>query len=220
MTFTNGVATITLKGGESKTIEGLPNGTEYTVTEADYSADGYENSNPNGYTGTIDENTPAVAAFTNTRNTYGKLTVSKTVAGNAGSKDKAFTFTVTLKGTSINGTYGDMTFVNGVANFVLKDGESKTAEGLPNGTEYTVTEADYTADGYITTKNGDEGTIVGNDTLTAAFTNTRNVTPPSDDPHCPQTGDNSNLALWFLLLVLSSFGLVGSGITFRRKNRR
>ena len=97
--FTNGEATITLKGGESKTIEGLPNGTGYTVTEADYSADGYENSNPNGYTGTIDENTPAVAAFTNTRNTYGNLTVTKTVDGNAGSTTKEFSFTVTLKDT-------------------------------------------------------------------------------------------------------------------------
>ncbi len=157
---------------------------------------------------------------THTPVTRGSLVVSKTVDGNAGSKDKEFTFTVTLKDTSINGTYGDMAFVNGVATFTLKDGESKTATGLPNGIGYTVAEADYSPDGYVTTKSGDEGTIVGDDTLTAAFTNTRNVTPPSDDPRSPQTGDNSNLALWLLLLVLSSFGLVGSGITFRRKNRR
>ena len=186
--FTNGEATITLKGGESKTIEGLPNGTGYTVTEADYSADGYENSNPNGYTGTIDENTPAVAAFTNTRNTYGNLTVTKTVDGNAGSTTKEFSFTVTLKDTSISGTYGDMTFVNGVATFTLTDGGSKTAEGLPNGVIYTVVEADYTNDGYVTTKRGDEGTIVGDDTLTAAFTNTKNTTPPTP-PTDPKTGN-------------------------------
>ena len=186
--FTNGEATITLKGGESKTIEGLPNGTGYTVTEADYSADGYENSNPNGYTGTIDENTPAVAAFTNTRNTYGNLTVTKTVDGNAGSTTKEFSFTVTLKDTSISGTYGDMTFVNGVATFTLTDGGSKTAEGLPNGVIYTVVEADYTNDGYVTTKRGDEGTIVGDDTLTAAFTNTKNTTPPTP-PTDPEVGN-------------------------------
>ena len=186
--FTNGEATITLKGGESKTIEGLPNGTGYTVTEADYSADGYENSNPNGYTGTIDENTPAVAAFTNTRNTYGNLTVTKTVDGNAGSTTKEFSFTVTLKDTSISGTYGDMTFENGVATFTLTDGGSKTATGLPNGVGYTVVEADYTNDGYVTTKRGDEGTIVGDDTLTAAFTNTKNTTPPTP-PTDPKTGN-------------------------------
>lgn len=179
--FTNGEATITLKGGESKTIEGLPNGTGYTVTEADYSADGYENSNPNGYTGTIDENTPAVAAFTNTRNTYGNLTVTKTVSGNAADSTKAFSFTVTLGDKAINGTYGDMSFTNGVATFTLKGGESKTATGLPAGTSYTVTEADYSADGYVTTKTGDTGTITDGKTATAAFTNTKNADPSPYD---------------------------------------
>ena len=131
--FTNGEATITLKGGESKTIEGLPNGTGYTVTEASY--DGYVTTKT-GDAGTIDENTPAVAAFTNTRNTYGNLIVTKTVDGNAGSSTKEFSFTVTLKDTSISGTYGDMTFVNSVATFTLTDGSSKTAKDLPNGVIY------------------------------------------------------------------------------------
>ena len=208
--FTNGEATITLKGGESKTIEGLPNGTGYTVTEADYSADGYENSNPNGYTGTIDENTPAVAAFTNTRNTYGNLTVTKTVDGNAGSTTKEFSFTVTLKDTSISGTYGDMTFVNGVATFTLTDGSSKTATGLPNGVGYTVVEADYSADGYVTTKSGDTGTIVDDKTATAAFTNTRSSVP--------KTGDNSNMTLWFSLMGISVLGMIST--LFIKTNKR
>ena len=208
--FTNGEATITLKGGESKTIEGLPNGTGYTVTEADYSADGYENSNPNGYTGTIDENTPAVAAFTNTRNTYGNLTVTKTVDGNAGSTTKEFSFTVTLKDTSISGTYGDMTFVNGVATFTLTDGGSKTAIGLPNGVGYTVVEADYSADGYVTTKSGDTGTIVDDKTATAAFTNTRSSVP--------KTGDNSNMTLWFSLMGISVLGMIST--LFIKTNKR
>ncbi len=42
MTFTDGVATITLKGGESKTIEGIPAGTTYTVEEAAFSDDNDE----------------------------------------------------------------------------------------------------------------------------------------------------------------------------------
>lgn len=176
VTFTNGVATITLKGGESKTIEGLPNGVGYEVTEADYSADGYVTTKT-GDTGTIDENKPMVAAFTNTRDTYGDLVVTKTVAGNAASQTKEFTFTVTLSDTTINGTFGDMTFANGVATFTLKNGESKTASDLPHGITYEVTEADYTNDGYVTTSTGASGTIVGNSELTAAFTNTRNVTP-------------------------------------------
>ena len=38
-----------------------------------------------------------------------------------------FNFTVTLSDTSINGVYGAMEFVNGVATFTLKHNESKTA---------------------------------------------------------------------------------------------
>ena len=71
-----------------------------------------------------------------------------------------------------------MSFTNGVAAFTLKGGESKTATSLPAGTSYTVTEADYSADGYVTTKTGDTGTITDGKTATAAFTNTKNTTPP------------------------------------------
>lgn len=100
----------------------------------------------------------------------GNLTVSKSVVGETDSAT-AFTFTVTLGNTSINGTYGDMTFTNGVANVTLKNGESATAEHLPAGTTYGVTEtenADYSPD-----KTVDTGTIVKDATATAAFTNTR-----------------------------------------------
>lgn len=114
-------------------------------------------------------------AITNTRNSYGNLLVRKTVAGNAPIAGKDFSFTVTLSDITINGVYGDMTFINGVATFDLNGGESATATGLPNGVNYVVTEADYTADGFVTTKTGDTGIIVGGDTLTAVFTNTRNV---------------------------------------------
>ncbi len=64
---------------------------------------------------------------------HGNLSVAKTVAGNNGDTSKAFNFTVTLGDTGINGTFGEMTFADGVATFVLKHGESKTAVGLPAG---------------------------------------------------------------------------------------
>jgi len=186
--FENGVATFTLKGGESKVIEGLPNGTGYTVEETDYSNDGYVTEKI-GDTGTIDENTPAIASFTNTRDTFGSLTVSKTVSGNAASRTKAFTFTVTLSDATISGGYGGITFEDGVATFALKDGESKVIEGLPNGTSYTVVESNNS--GYRVTKTGDTGTIVGGETATASFTNTKNSSSPSDPdapPVPPKTG--------------------------------
>ena len=98
MSFENGVATFTLTGGQSKTATGLPAGTGYTVTEADYSSEGYVTTST-GDTGTIDEQTPAVAEFTNTRDTFGDLTVMKTVVGNAPTADKEFSFTASLART-------------------------------------------------------------------------------------------------------------------------
>ena len=104
----------------------------------------------------------------------GSLTVSKVVAGNAGSQTTSFHFTVTLSDASINGSYGDMTFVNGVAGFVLKHSEQKTASNLPAGIRYTVVEAEANQDGYTTTAAGASGNIVKDQTVTAAYTNTKN----------------------------------------------
>ena len=41
----------------------------------------------------------------------------------------------------MNGNYGDIEFVDNVATFTLKHGESKSAAGLPEGTAYTVEES-------------------------------------------------------------------------------
>ena len=106
--------------------------------------------------------------------TYGNLSVAKTVAGNNGDTSKAFNFTVTLSDTGINGKFGEMTFANGVATFVLKHGESKTAVDLPAGITYTVTEAEADKDGYTTTSVNASGSIIKDDTAAATFTNTRN----------------------------------------------
>ena len=104
----------------------------------------------------------------------GNLSVAKTVAGNNGDTSKAFNFTVTLSDTGINGKFGEMTFANGVATFVLKHGESKTAVGLPAGITYIVTEAEADKDGYTTTSVNASGSIIKNGTAAATFTNTRN----------------------------------------------
>lgn len=150
----------------------------------------------------------------------GDLTVTKSVSGNAADNTKAFDFTAILSDKTLSGVYGDMNFTNGVAKFTLKDGENKTATGLPAGINYEVAEADYSANGYVTTKTGDKGTIVGDDTMTAAFINTRNITPSSEDPYGPQTGDNSNLALWFALLCISGGALIGTSVYGRKKKNK
>ena len=172
--FVRGIATIQLKGGESKTIKGLPHGTNYTVTELDYSREGYETTSINEE-GTINEHSPAIAEFTNTRNTYGDLIVHKRLAGNAANRDQRFLFTVTLSDTTISDKFGDMVFENGVAKFELSGGESKKAEDLPNDITYKVVEDDYSSLGYVTTKTHDTGTITGNEEVEVIFTNTRDT---------------------------------------------
>ena len=170
--------TITLSHGQSVTIQGLPIGATYTVVEADYSADGYTTTYT-GATGTILEQEIATAAFTNTR-LVGSLTLSKTVAGNGGDTTKLFTFTITFDGAT--GTYpyvgaggaADGTITSG-GTVTLSHGQSITINDLPPNAIYTVVEADYSADGYVTTYTGETGTIVAEQTVVAAFTNTRNI---------------------------------------------
>ncbi len=190
MTFTNGVATFPLKDGETATATGLPANITYTVTETEANADGYTTS-ATGEKGTIPTGGTAEAEFTNFKTTTipetGNLTVTKTVTGE-GDTTKEFHFTVTLSDTTVNGTYDDMTFTNGVATFPLKDGETATATGLPAGVEYTVTETEANADGYTTTSEGATGTIPANGTAEAAFTNDKPTTPPPPPPEEPKTG--------------------------------
>ncbi len=169
MNFTNGVAEFSLKHGESRTATGLHPGITYTVTELD---PGIYEVTKTGDTGVIEEVKVQEAVFTNTYDTGG-LTVKKTVDGNSGDKEKPFSFKVELSDTSINGTYGDMTFVDGVATFTLKHGEMKNAAGLHPGTGYTVTELDPGV--YTVTKTGETGTIQKVVSQIADFTNTYNT---------------------------------------------
>lgn len=97
----------------------------------------------------------------------GSLTVQKQVTGSGASQSEAFPFEVTIDG--LNGTYGELTFVNGVATFSLRHGESVTAGGLPVSARYTVWEAD--SRGYTSSSTGETGTIADGVESTALFTN-------------------------------------------------
>ena len=166
MTFVKGTATFSLKDGEKATATGLPTGITYTVEEAE---DNDFTTTYTGETGTITE-TKAVAAFTNTRKTGG-LEINKAVTSDEETDhEKAFSFTVTLGAAEISGTYGELTFTEGVASFTLKDGETVAAAGLPIGVGYTVEET--AEDDFTTTYTGETGTITETKAV-AAFTNTR-----------------------------------------------
>lgn len=134
----------------------------------------------------------------------GNLAVQKTVAGNAGETDREWNFTVTLDDAGINGDYGGMRFTNGVAAFVLRHNQIMTATGLPAGTFYTVSED--TADGYVTTSVGEEGTIPANDTATAAFTNTRDVFQSLTVKKTVGGADGDKEKLWRFTIELKKAG--------------
>ena len=173
--FKNGVAEFALKNGQSATVSQLPTGTHYQVEELD--ADGYTVTvtPAEGAEGSISADTHARVTFQNHKGSggegVGNLTVAKTVTGTRGDREKDFHFTVTLDNESISGTYGDMTFRDGVAEFTLRHGASVTATGLPSGVGYTVTEEEAGEDGYTTTADNDTGSIPENSTASVGFTN-------------------------------------------------
>lgn len=135
------------------------------------------------------------------QNTYtaNKLNITKTVTGTSGDKNKYFEFTVELQGEE-GKTYAESFTVSGGSyesnpktiemnketkkgsgKVYLKDGETITVENLPAGVTYTVTETDYSSEGYTTTSLGMatrtvSGTINGFATSMAAFVNTKGTT--------------------------------------------
>ena len=216
----------------------IRNGTAYTAkvqqdTNQGYVFDGWytDEQCALSYTdGTVlDTDTTLYGKWTVAR---GNLSVSKTVTGNAGDTSKAFNFTVTLGNTEINGVFGEMTFVGGVATFVLKHGESKTATGLPSGITYSVTEAEANRDGYTTVASKASGSIIKNDTVTVAFTNTKNSnisegpdhpnvpSKPSTPTNSPETGDTLNLRLWTSVMGVSLAGLIISLVVVKKNSYR
>lgn len=220
LTFDKGEATFTLKDGETKKAEHLPNGMKYTVTEENYSADGYVTAKT-GDTGNIKGKETVKAEFTNTRNTFGNLKISKEVKGSGGDKNKKFDFTVTLDDKTVTGTYGNLEFKEGVATFRLKDGESVEGKDLPNGVGYAVIEADYSKDGYTTEKEGDTGKIKGNDTTEVSFRNTRNkgiISGTQEKKNSPFTGDNGHVELWLAVMVIALTALAGRLIYEHRRH--
>ena len=113
------------------------------------------------------------------------------------------------------------------------------ATGLPSGITYSVTEAEANQDGYTTASSKASGSIVNNDTVTVAFTNTKNRNisegPKDDDKTTPapatpapaatatpqytipQTGDTSNPALLVVLMLVSGSAAIGTAVVGSRK---
>lgn len=124
-----------------------------------------------------------------------KLTITKTVAGNASEKDKKFDFTLTLKkdGTAYTealpytrkeGTSQSLAAENDVYKFALGDGDEIELT-IPRGCEYTIAEQneDYAVE-INGTKSGDAkatGTLIKDTTV--AYKNIKNIAPPTGLSH-------------------------------------
>lgn len=120
--------------------------------------------------------------------------IKKTVTGNQGHKNKPFSFTVTIDGddadkegdekymavkTPKTGEAETIHITDGLTQtFTLMDGETLHIYGLSEKDKYTVTETDYSADGYTTTVKGDnaEGFLTA-DGITVEFINRKDVGP-------------------------------------------
>lgn len=147
-------------------------------------------------------------------NTYsaGDLSVTKNVEGNMGDKTKFFDIKVTVTNPDDGKTYPASYTVTGGSEpsnpstitagtqttFKLKDDETITIANLPYGVTYTVTEADYKAEGYETKYQNENGTIAAAD-VAATVTNTKGITV--------DTGISLDSLPYIVLLVVSMSAL-------------
>lgn len=165
---------------------------------------------------------------------YGDLIISKNVVGTKKAKERVFEFTITLTPpvtTNIeesnnentgeesgaestldntkalmNRTYGDVTFVDGVATIKLKHGESKTIPMLPEGFTYKVVEGDYAKYGFSTTFSGATNKIVTGEVYRANFVNVYD-----------KNADTKDFIVGVVIVCIVS--LTGSYIIWRRKEK-
>lgn len=127
-----------------------------------------------------------------TEELFKDLTIEKTVTGTQGDTSKLFSFTLTITSGSGRKYYKVSTTANGSAvqlesgkpyEFQLKDKDKIVVENLSANDDYTITEADYTSEGY-TTKIGSDKTNtktgkMPQQDLTVTFENNKEAVTPT-----------------------------------------
>ena len=178
----------------------------------------------------IDSATKQKADTVSFENTYSAntLSVSKNVIGALGDMAKDFQFhvsfandtektwtdAITVKKTNQNGEISTIT-LDEDGGFTLKDDETVVFENVPADLTYTVSENDYTADGYTTKLNNVEKWDSGNVTMTAtaascAFENSKGGTI--------DTGVILDNAPYIALLAIVAIGGVALMLNKRRRD--
>lgn len=226
---------LTLKVGQYAIIRGLMGGNKITVQETEYGgrkAPDYTMTGPLAEEPVVTENNISGIAkegkdlgdnpevkVTITNYPLPGLTVSKTVNGNMGDRNREFDFTVQAQNSeeqpvSVDGTYEGIFVQNG--QFKLKHGQSLVIPELPYGVTCTVTESIPEEEGYTTTVKVDGGeeksskTVTVENMNTAAvidFTNTKTLNVP--------TGIFTDNLPYLMMLAMAAIGL--TGFSWRKK---
>ena len=172
LSIPNNRINITLKHNEQTEILNLPVGATYTISEKDYSDEGYIPA-PLSYTGQIIEGTltiPFVNSPDNETGTFGSLLIAKHVVSLGGGeltdaqRQQPFSFTITFTGlpdepTTVlfDGKDTEISAANNQLSFDLKHGEDMYIEGIPALVGYLVEEKP--AAGYVAGIDYIEGNI-------------------------------------------------------------
>lgn len=195
----DGTITVSLKHNETATVKDLPAGTSYSISETDYSSEGYTSTAmTTPITGSIPtDGTDKVQVEVENSYSAGSLTVEKIREGVEAESDKEFQFEVVFNKTGMAGDRGvyrigttntietaqenKITFAEGVATitFKLKGGEKAEFTKLPKDTTFVVKEVSMDQDGYQTTVDGSDGTTVSEDgtkTVSGTIVNTSAIT--------------------------------------------
>lgn len=202
-------------GTYTLTREGLSPGTTYSVTESDANVEGYElTTTPSTLpvSGSVAGDATETVHITNSYTPSNRtITLKKIVGGNMGDTNKEFQFSVSENATmSDNGKLKD----NGETTITAKVGET-----------VTITEDDYTSDGYTTTATATEGVNGEYKDHSYTFTVTKDmsestiITFTNDKTIQPPNGITTTIAPYAIMVVLAA----GAGVYFvysrRRRNR-
>lgn len=159
------------------------------------------------------------------------LHVTKTVTGNIGDQEKLFTFTLHTTpnaqypaGTVINCTLpndaGTTTCVVGTdLVFTLKHGQQADFTNFPISVEYTVTENDYTADGYTTKVNAtpDAASATNGFVCTGTADNTEDTAAFVNDRSNTDTGVDMGSVSGAIAAVVAGVSMIGAGAWVSKK---
>lgn len=231
-------------GDHVHTVAGrLKAGTVYTLHE-DEAPEGYETAKDISFTVNKDETTLTITMKDTPKEVipveYGTLQIIKTVTGDGADLQKKFGFVISVMNKDNSPYTGNLPYVmstgdagalpfnsNGKAGFQLSHGQNILFSKLPAGTFYTVTELDYTKEGYVAevrdgtaeTKKGENIVSYTNTfgrTISAGGSSTTDGRTVTGTITSRDTGDSSNILVWSIILIAA---LVCTGFLLFHKKR-